>query len=655
MKIEQMLHGYDNGHRLLASSVLLKNNAEMDAVATMSDWSEYVGSAKGDSSYVTAYPLAGSGYYVIAKTWYAHEMRRPGCVWTHSLLLPFEELNSVDDFRRLESYFKRPTAEGSFDAYSHSLDYANKNVDPSSYQPQLASRRLVVGIFETLVYRSASVCYKVMESESLADACLSVMNVLPQPMIIGVSWCTGSAYMRKLNGQPLLCQFLSADSTVQELSGEKVCPEWMIYVLDGILRGDVNQGQLIRMFVEDIGDSVDRYSAIATVLYTLEDYFKTGTDNEERYKKVIETIAEAFPKKDSGQVIKKLCAAKSFSSKYCSDSTFFYYLATLPIDDVFDLTTTGIEERWRGFVQDNHIQYVTLLSNICESGNLNKWGVDVLGSSVGILNDEDVATIIKTDYHLFSTITLLNPKLLDKVQWMIMSPQEIDTVLPMLLDNRTQGGFTKWEGLFAILLEKGVEIDGRLAILVFAKTNRATSILLDYVNRDASRYVNYVLGKQIEHHTSEILTWLSTVETITDSVAYAIVNAVNEKSETVARAGAKIWRPFLVLEYHSLRSEVYAFLFSLSFNWLSDKDAIELMRMAFYPLHTLQASRKLGYGNWSRIAGYMETVLPWDEWDYCKKMRRTVIKRLKRAGYDKSVLDNFTPDGWLNEQLKRMW
>ena len=655
MKIEQMLHGYDNGHRLLASSVLLKNNAEMDAVATMSDWSEYVGSAKGDSSYVTAYPLAESRYYVIAKTWYAHEMRRPGCVWTHSLLLPFEELNSVDDFRRLESIFKRPAAEGSFDAYSHSLDYVNKNVEPSSYQPQSASRKLVGNIFETLVYRKASVCYKVVESESLADACLSVMNVLPQPMILGVSWCTGSAYMRKLNGKPLLCQFLSGDSNVQELSGEKGCPEWMIYVLDGIFRGDVNQGQLIRMFVEDIVDSAENYSAIAIVLYTLEDYFKTGADNEERYKKVIETIAEAFPEKDSGQVIKKLCAAKSFSSKYCNDPTFFYYFATLPIDGVFDLTITGIEERWYGFVQDNHVQYVTLLSAICESGNMNKWGLNVLGSSVGILNEEDVATIIKNDYHLFSTITLLNPKLLDEVQWMRLTPQEIDTVLPLLLDNRTQGGFTEWAHLFTILLEKGVDIDGRLAGVIFGKTDRATSILLDYVNRDASRFVNHVLSKQIEHHTSDILLWLGTVDTITDNVAYAIVNAVNEKSDTVARKGAKVWYPFHCLEYHSLRSDVYAFLFSISFNWPSDKDAIELMRMAFYPLHTLQASRKLGYGNWSRIAGYMESVMPWDEWDYCKKMRKTVVKRLKRAGYDKSVLDSFTPDNGLNEQLKRMW
>ena len=79
------------------------------------------------------------------------------------------------------------------------------------------------------------------------------------------------------------------------------------------------------------------------------------------------------------------------------------------------------------------------------------------------------------------------------------------------------------------------------------------------------------------------------------------------------------------------------------------------MRMAVYQLHTLQANKKLGYSNWSHIAPYMESVMIWDEWDNCKKMRKTVVKRLKRAGADANVLENYTPDGELNAELKRMW
>ena len=64
---------------------------------------------------------------------------------------------------------------------------------------------------------------------------------------------------------------------------------------------------------------------------------------------------------------------------------------------------------------------------------------------------------------------------------------------------------------------------------------------------------------------------------------------------------------------------------------------------------------QLGYNDWAHIAPYMESVMIWDEWDNCKKMRKTVIKRLKRSGAEKSVLNHFTPDNELNELLMRMW
>ena len=79
------------------------------------------------------------------------------------------------------------------------------------------------------------------------------------------------------------------------------------------------------------------------------------------------------------------------------------------------------------------------------------------------------------------------------------------------------------------------------------------------------------------------------------------------------------------------------------------------MRMAFYPIHILVANGKLGYNNWSHIAGNLESVMFWEEWDKCKKLRKTVVKRLKRAGYDSSVLSNFTPSAELNEMLLKMW
>ena len=77
IKLQQMLHGYENGHNYIRGSIYLSSSKDMDTIANLSDWSEYV-NKKDDSSYLSAYPLSESGYYVLARTWYAEEMKRPG-------------------------------------------------------------------------------------------------------------------------------------------------------------------------------------------------------------------------------------------------------------------------------------------------------------------------------------------------------------------------------------------------------------------------------------------------------------------------------------------------------------------------------------------------------------------------------------------------
>ena len=656
MRIEQMLHGYDNGHRLLAGSIMLNDKADMEALATLSDWSEHV-LPNGDSSYLTAYPLKESGYYVVAKTWYAEEMKRPGCVWTHSLLIPFEELNIVDDFRRISTLFIRPAINDNFDLYSRTIIHETKFNSPSNYKDLTTSKRMIAMILLSFLNSgNMPLTFGALKDNDLAGILmLSVMNMVPMAMLQNVSWCTGTAYPRKINGKQLTCQFLSRQSEDQILNTLVKEEKWIDYVTDAMTRGDVNKGQLIRMFAEDIGESMDKYSAIVKVLYTLEDYFNTEVDSTERYRTVFEIIASYFPTKDEGLVIKKLCTNKIFSERYCSELMFFYFLATLPLDGVFNFEETKVEERWKGFIGNNKEEYVTLLKHICESGNVNEWGAGILKESATVLTMTDVTEIIKSDYQLFSSITLLNPEILEKVQWQVLPQKEIESILPMILDSRTRDSFTQWATLFATMLEQGVEISNEMAVEIFAKTNDATTILLDFVNKDSERFVNMVLGKQIERRQKEILAWLGGVETVTVNVAYAIVNSLNERSEDVVNAGSKVWKPFLGLQYQSLRVEVYAFLFSLSFNWLSDRDALELMRMAFYPLHTLEEAGKLGYGNWMHIACYMESLRFWEEWDKCKKMRKTVVKRLKNAGYDKSILNHYTPNSELNEMMIKMW
>ncbi|USD41242.1 hypothetical protein J4N42_00480 [Vibrio sp. SCSIO 43135] len=88
--IHQTFHGYDNGHKLLASSVDLSVKAKNILLRESdSPGEEFHHQVKPCYS---GYPIAESGFYVLSKTWVAKEIKRPGCVWTHSLLIPFSLL-----------------------------------------------------------------------------------------------------------------------------------------------------------------------------------------------------------------------------------------------------------------------------------------------------------------------------------------------------------------------------------------------------------------------------------------------------------------------------------------------------------------------------------------------------------------------------------
>jgi len=105
--IHQTLHGYNDGHRLISGSLTL-NSDDARTMVVMSDLS---GSrVKPEvTGYLTGYPLEGAGKYVFARTWAAPEMPRPGCVWTHSLILDNSDLATLKSADGLFASFRRPS------------------------------------------------------------------------------------------------------------------------------------------------------------------------------------------------------------------------------------------------------------------------------------------------------------------------------------------------------------------------------------------------------------------------------------------------------------------------------------------------------------------------------------------------------------------
>lgn len=122
LRVHQALHGYADGHRLLACSANLKGR-DVKTMLVFSDLSG-PGARIDNGGYLTGYPLAESGLYAFSRTWAATEMARPGCVWTHTLLIDFTDLAVLKSPGILARAFRRPAATTDIVGYCSEITIA---------------------------------------------------------------------------------------------------------------------------------------------------------------------------------------------------------------------------------------------------------------------------------------------------------------------------------------------------------------------------------------------------------------------------------------------------------------------------------------------------------------------------------------------------
>lgn len=113
--LHQVLHGYQNGHRLLASSIDIdkETGTQMQVLSDLLSAKMLLGS----ETYLTGYPLKSLNLFAVARTWAALDIERPGAVWTQTLLLDYALLGNIEDLSVLGNLFLLPTID-SLESYS---------------------------------------------------------------------------------------------------------------------------------------------------------------------------------------------------------------------------------------------------------------------------------------------------------------------------------------------------------------------------------------------------------------------------------------------------------------------------------------------------------------------------------------------------------
>lgn len=142
--VERQVHGYRQGHQLLASSVQL-TKADQSIVDRLSDVAGPLRPKEKFDPYLTAYPLPSGLHYVLARTWQDSMVARAGCVRTLSLIIPVEAWANA---KELGGFLALLNAEGlpaELDATSRSVPSQGPSPLPSA--PDFRASELLEALF----------------------------------------------------------------------------------------------------------------------------------------------------------------------------------------------------------------------------------------------------------------------------------------------------------------------------------------------------------------------------------------------------------------------------------------------------------------------------------------------------------------------------
>ncbi|MBV1928321.1 MAG: hypothetical protein KUG81_02260, partial [Gammaproteobacteria bacterium] len=104
----------------------MKLSSSAQSLITKKSDASLPGYGKGSPPYVSGYPVPELSAYALAKTWPAPEMPRPGCVWTHTILIGYSDVARLESIFSLLDVFCRPKEKGTFNSYLDEVCFSNQ-------------------------------------------------------------------------------------------------------------------------------------------------------------------------------------------------------------------------------------------------------------------------------------------------------------------------------------------------------------------------------------------------------------------------------------------------------------------------------------------------------------------------------------------------
>lgn len=619
LTIHQAIHGYRDGHRLLSSSVSLSGDSAR-AMLILSDMS---GSAMqpGFDEYLTGYPLPGSEFFVFAKTWYAPEMQRPGCVWTHSLLLSREQLAQTSA-SGLVSRLLRPQQDGVETAATAAieLEEAPDAGNVGGFGEQMAARALVGAVLG----QARPVIVTVENAAQLERAILRLWEELWPAARARFSFCTGALMPRSVAGALMDLQAVpraipssqfrksAGAALVLDLRAPSKPEAWVDLMFDGATRGDAT----FRTWLEAAAGT----DAGRSVVPSLAPIFGEWHAPDASARSVLVSIVSA---KDIDPSSRSRLVGMAFDRAETETGAAGRreLLQDLCAHREAELTPVAptLEGQARKLFEESRTEGIALVLSLLGS-ELTAVGERVLRAAVLLLEPSDLETFGDAQAPFLPTIVGARPQLASSpVLWKRVGSRSGEVLSQLGSSNLSD---EERGAVVDAILTDGCDVSadalirfgGKAAIFRGLTALTAEQIQLSWTWRSA-----------LSAQPDTVLEWLESLSTPSLRELDLGSRFLNPKA-TQARL-VKVWKTGTA-GAAPLVSRVAAFGLTLAF-WEGAAKS-PLLAACFQPTYDAAGSSRLEHEEWDWVREHATAVSWYRDWDRCERLAAAVARLLEK-------------------------
>ena len=680
IKVDQTLHGYEGGHRLIESSrsVPADSDRKMHILSDMSGASL----VRGFEDYFTGYALPEIGCYVLARTWYADEMDRPGCVWTHSLLIDQDDIGSLKT-HNLIHHFQRPEDKGGrFKEYSRILEV--KSTSRSERKPDWPEslrlmddqktwreQRQLAKLVLVALYKSPDnpVFLEARRSSEYQWLPLRIWDQQWPSLRTEFSFCTGAIDGREIQGDPLDLQIVPS-KRVRSLKNKFRGCEFISYNYNDDSDTESRE-KWIDISVKDIvpnnksrlSEFFDRYDPNVrngrSVFVPLVNIYKILYGKEYPSKNdlidIIHLLSENFSGQREAYNLKEKYLRKVVQSSYSCDM-----LSVLCSKEAGDVFEPGLLKSY--LTKSEYLKACSkreILLGIIkpESNEVGERVVEILVCEMEI---EKLLRAIKDNPKLLHDVLSARPELVEETEfWKEEYTQCFDREVAVLVEETLESG-AKLSSVIGAIMEAGRT---RLASdLVRNGGEEALIAFLNWANQ-ADEFdkndLDWSVRSKIRSSPSYVEAWLEQCEGPRANLISFIADLLSPNRLKVKNTGPMVWvQAARSVSNSKLKRKKYiqslSFILVLGFDAEKGKPVIV---STFQPVHDAAASDDLN----PRTRSWLRDVLAKHTrpslgdvfgWDYCAKLRQALVSRWLDEEWPKTeLLDAVTEADTLRRTL----